>query len=427
MEIENVFVFDTETTGQKGVPLWNDKNRVIQICAYHPHSGEMFMKLISYGPNFYIAPDNISIHKITPADLEASGEPPKEVLMGFLDFIEKNKKGRPWMVAHSATFDHNVIRKMLYLILDRCYGRGGVELEWDLFCSLRFFRSEHPDLELITEPKDKPYALGSLCERFLGEKPEGLHNAAVDVKMLARLFLEIIVPSGVDLTKYLVTKSPYESVRMTKLRQVPYYAEYRTNLIADQIRNAFALQADQFPDKDYRELIHPDGLFTVAHVMIYGKMRYLQTIKNKKTLTAEEKCEWYEICRHVELLLRSPPINLSCDATIAALVCFVAEVDIVDLMFHTMRENGNTNFFPTQRGLPIAFMPAKVTEHEARLLESEAGWGSISEMVADYKVNGRTIGAVVQQFNNLVAPDLINQSQTHNLGKIIEDFLEYCG
>lgn len=192
-----LFVLDTETTGNKGVPLWSASNRLLQLVTFHPKSGDWFIRYVNYTDDFYIPHDNGLIHNITLADLKNNGFPLEVVLTEWLDWMKARivDNNVPLIVAHNAAFDRNVIRKALrHSELQMSFGKGAKRWSWRWFDSLLAFRVLYPKLPDFYEPKDKPYSLTTLTQHFLKIKTTKMHNAETDVKMLHQLFTEFIVP-----------------------------------------------------------------------------------------------------------------------------------------------------------------------------------------------------------------------------------------
>lgn len=418
-------VTDTETSGQSGLPIWHKDNRVIQIVSEHPQTGEVFKRLINYGPDFYLAPKNVNIHKIGILDLQNKGVPPEEALDEFLEFQNSHCGDEPFWISHNATFDWNMIRIMLARYKGISFGRGASEWRVKVFCTLLFFKTEFPDLQYLSKPEDRPYSLSKLYSHFFKEKKEDAHNALVDVQMLTRLFREIILPMGKDLNKYCINRKPEESARMTLIKHIPYFAEFRVYQIANEIRKAFMVQGNEFGFVDYRKFLPSDNLCAVAHLLLYGQMRHLQNTLGKKKLDPQERCEWFEVLRHIEVFLREPPISITSDSVIANMLAHVAGVDIVDLAFHTMKENGDPDFFPTCKGTPLAYRPLQVSADEARFLYKDGGWGSLSDMVADYVVNAKTSVAMAHEINQYLRPDLLRHNDSQDVATILNEALKY--
>lgn len=405
---KSYFFVDVETSGQKGMPIWNPKARVIQLSAYHPHTDTWYNRLVKYDDNFFVPAGSVAIHRISSLDLINGGFSPVEVMRGFLDFLEeKSEGGDQILVAHNASFDRNMIRKMINQYLKLSYGRGAGDWKAVFFDTLVAFRTIHPELELYSKPSGQPYSLSSLARTFFGKAAMSgtFHNAETDVKTLYRLFMEKLLPKCPILQtsdwrncKFFI--KPRDSRRLILVSQLQGFGIHRTILLCDEILNpafaneVFSCPHDSIERKFYESCITTHGLLTTAHIFVYGYMRYRQVLRIKRVqmvpLQNEDRNTWYEICRHVEVMLRSPPLNIACDSTIANVLSCISMHDIVDLAFHTMKEDGSKSFFPTMRGEPISYGKWKdyILPDEGIFLTREFGWGTIHEMLQDYLNRG---------------------------------------
>jgi DNA polymerase III epsilon subunit-like protein len=205
-----VFILDTETTGHKGVPIWHSSNRLIQLVTYHPKSNEWFNRYIYHGDDFYIPPNSGKIHNITMTDLKNNGLPLKTVLEEWITWMNSHLNDKvPVIVAHNATFDRNVLRKAFrHSEFGESLGKGGSRWSWKWFDSLLAFRVLYPELSERYEPKDKPYSLVTLCQHFFGITSAKFHNAEVDVKMLYKLFNEMILPKIRSMDDFILSIEP---------------------------------------------------------------------------------------------------------------------------------------------------------------------------------------------------------------------------
>jgi hypothetical protein len=155
-------------------------------------------------------------------------------------------------------------------------------------------------------------------------------------------------------------------------------------------------------------------------------MRYRQFIRQQHGGgKGADLNEWFEICAHCEILLREPPLNINCDTTISLILSLLCGVDIVDLTLHTMREDGNKQFFPPLRATKRAFYPLKISDEEASFLLQEHGWGTIGEMLACYLTSPVTIKGLQDKFNECVCPNVLDQRQIADLDQIFKQMLKY--
>lgn len=162
-------VFDTETTGLD--PLTGD--RVIELAAIEivnlMPTGRQFHTLID--PERDVPPEASRVHGFTRADLE--GKPKfAEVAGEFLAFA-----GDSPLVAHNAPFDFGFLdaefARMKRPPLNRARMVDTVALA----------RARFPGL---------PNSLDALCRRFgIDLSARTTHNALLDVKLLAEVYLEL--------------------------------------------------------------------------------------------------------------------------------------------------------------------------------------------------------------------------------------------
>ena len=383
------FILDTETSGRTGIPLWDPANRILQICILHTESDDVFKHYFKYDDGFVVTPESTNIHGISNLTLESEGVSPKIVLRRMLEWVAERSPD-PEVIAHNASFDRDVIRIALLRELDETFGIGGRELNWRWYCSVLAAREVLPEPGLEFFPAEKPYSLGVLYEFYFKEKLSGAHNAVVDVKGLWRLYRETILPkiTTEEIKEKYRIGVPDKHLRCALVKSVPGYAEKRTGDLAKHLCREFAQEGAISGTFDFSKFIHPLGLLTIGHLVLYGQMRYLQKIRSKEAagviLTVKDQCVWFEIAKSVETLLRES-LKICSDRVLGELIAKVCNRDIVDLMFHTASEDGTLQFFPTMRGEPISYLPLKISAREGKSLLEERGWGTISEIVAAWQ------------------------------------------
>lgn len=154
--------YDTETTGIK-----SDKDRVIELAAYDPTTGESLVILIN--PQMPIPAEATAVHKITD---EMVAEAPlfKEIIPRFLDFCA----GDVILIAHNNdAFDIHFLREEF-----RRSGHG-LPSNWRFFDTLKWARRYRPDL-----PR---HSLQFLREVY-GFEANNAHRALDDVMILHQVF-----------------------------------------------------------------------------------------------------------------------------------------------------------------------------------------------------------------------------------------------
>jgi DNA polymerase III epsilon subunit-like protein len=384
-----VFILDTETSGRKGIPLWHPLNRLLQICILHEGSSDVFKHYIKYDDGFFITPESTKIHGISNSTIEAEGVSPKVALSNMLVWVKQRQSCSlpPEVIAHNASFDRNVLRVAMHRFMGLDFGKWAEEWDWIWYCTVTAARELLPEPGLELFPNEQPYSLGVLYNFYFKETPAGLHNAVEDVKALSRVYNELILPKLTTpeiKEKYRIGTPPDKHFRCALVKSVPGYKDDRTGKIAEYLCREFSQEGDRSGIVDFSNFIHPLGLLMLGHLVLYGKMRHMQKIRRKEAqgggVGGKEECTWFDIARSVERVLREE-IRIRSDSVIAELVARVCNCDVVDLLFHTAREDKTLQFFPTMRGEPISYLPLKVSDNEAQLLLSEHGWGTINEII----------------------------------------------
>jgi PD-(D/E)XK nuclease superfamily len=219
--------------------------------------------------------------------------------------------------------------------------------------------------------------------------------------------------------------------RLTLLSMIPGFGPWRCTQIVDAVNQSFITEGnrdhDQGPDStDYTLFCAPRKLFTVAHLLIYGKMRFRQKARQRRIMKEKTELsdhnEWYEICQNIELLLRE--IGISSDETICNLLSMVCGMDVLDLSLHTMKEDGSMDFFPCLRGDPVAFKPILTAstdpKGDALCLLKHMGVGTFGEIVSLFKTKGPADEDNVQiEINGCLSRPI------YNLRDIIENEIRF--
>lgn len=384
-----MFALDTETSGRPGIPLWHSQNRLLQVCIFHIESGDVFKHYVKYKDAFIIPPESTKIHGISNLTIESHGLDPERVLNDMLEWVKQRTKvgERPFIFAHNAEFDRNVLRVAILKYLGKEFGKGDREWNWDWFCTCLAARELLPEIDMEYEPKQKPFSLPNLCEHFFKERPSDLHNAVRDVQILTRLFKEVLLPRlPEDKSRFMIhdIKRP----RTTLLMNLPGIGIKRAKILADVLASEFLHEGDVSGLIDFSKFIHPPNLLMVGHLMMYGQMRYLQKIRQKEAikepLTMDDECTWFEIARHIEILLRTTLWGIS-DRYVCEILAWVCNRDVVDLVFHTAKEDGTLSFFPTMPGRPVSFLPLEISEREAAKLYEDNRWATLGDILAEFQ------------------------------------------
>jgi len=209
-----VLVFDTETTG-----LPQSYNAELTDFAKWPHIVQLSFLLydteakvvleyidsiIRVGPEVIISPESIAIHQITPARSQSEGVPIVEALAVF----EKTLIEADLIVGHNISFD----KKMLMVELLRhqlpnffYFAKGSTSVstsgssttssrreQYAEYCTMKQ-TTELCALSAVNKTTGKTYCkyptLSELHEHLFKSKPNGVHNAMIDVLVCLRCYI----------------------------------------------------------------------------------------------------------------------------------------------------------------------------------------------------------------------------------------------
>jgi DNA polymerase-3 subunit epsilon len=202
-----VLVFDTETTG-----LPQSYNAELTDFAKWPHIVQLSFLLydteakvvleyidsiIRVGPEVIISPESIAIHQITPARSQTEGVPIVEALAVF----EKTLIEADLIVGHNISFD----KKMLMVELLRhqlpnffYFAKGTSSTnssrreQYAEYCTMKQM-TELCALPAVNKNTGKTYCkyptLTELHEHLFKSKPNGVHNAMIDVLVCLRCYI----------------------------------------------------------------------------------------------------------------------------------------------------------------------------------------------------------------------------------------------
>lgn len=172
-------IFDLETTGFAPMPTFSNYHRIVQICAMCLETQAFFAEFVDPGaeiPKASTATHNILTNHIRKAPDTLTV---MERMAKFFNFAAYEEVQ---MIAHNCRwFDKPILLKE--------YLSEGAEVPpnmtfWD---TLPWFRKNFAGLP-------KGYSLGALHQYFFKKEILNAHRADADVKALARLYVEIVVP-----------------------------------------------------------------------------------------------------------------------------------------------------------------------------------------------------------------------------------------
>lgn len=388
-----IFVFDTETKGFQGIPLYHPLNELIQISVLDLHTHEKFRRYCK-PDNPIIVPENYNIHKISPAILESSGIPTAQVLSELDQFLRKDGMEKQIvLVAHNCSFDAFILMKEYLLKCGKFHGfHRHSKLDFLFLDSLGAMRTLFPELADQYWPKEKPYSMETLMEHFYPRVDiNNTHNADFDVQILSCLFVNKIYPRlGSDWKTwpfFLNFSSIPAAPSNTLVTEVPGFGQYRTKLLLQAV--------DRYFREDAGLPGIPISLFRCRHLLEYGHRRYLEYRSGLPAKSNTGQMEhWKFICREVELLCRTTPkLMLHSDSVITELLSRVANLTTFDFSFFTAPEPDPRHppgmppvvFFPTLAGEPESYLPLVVKPHEARNLYEQLNLKTFNEVFVDFK------------------------------------------
>lgn len=414
------FLVDVETTGCAGIPAYSDINRVLQICCLHHASGDVFNRICNPGLGA-IPLKSVECHRITH-EQAMQFNPLEDVMDDFLQWVkEKEPQGsRVCMVAHNAPFDRRLIYKALGVAR---VGEDGEKLGWVWVDTLKVARDLYPGLSRRFWPAQRPYSLGNLV-RHLNVMEDGIagaHNAEADVRALGELFFKAILPKGTPASIHPLPGGP---TRRRKLSDVEGFGKWRVAQLVKQINYYLG---ERFHDSEGDDLMLMEGPLpvptnehycTVAHVImlgihlcLYGPVRWssdeeeegadptkrappAKRVKRPREDSRPEPLDldslpdmsWFNICKAVETLLRSPPLDIHSDAHICALLAAMCGVTEETLCFNTMRDSGLREFFPCTGRTPIAYLPLELTQGQCDAIYKATGAKSATELDGKFEL-----------------------------------------
>ena len=277
-------VFDLETTGFRGLPIFSSMNRIIQIACkditnrYPPFA-------------FFVDPDMQDI----PPMSSAVNHILKEQVTGCKSFsvvfqemlnhfeIEKWRSVR--MISHNGTFfDEPVLRRHV---------NNRIPINIHFFDSLPFMRNNYPEL--------KTYTLTDLYKTFYGTVFDSSHRADADVNALVRLYNDYIHPKLLDGTAV--------SVKKKDLKSIKYISYYRSRVIletlhgvqtVEHLREYFSTSIGSF-DSFMREILNMNDISHRMSIVLelYGYERMYREVTAPIALEGSmNEVEYYVRCRY---------------------------------------------------------------------------------------------------------------------------------
>lgn len=379
-----LFVIDTETTGSVGIPFWNSRNVIIQLCIMDIECKDIFNKYTKPSENLddlVIPLENLQKHKISKQTIQNEGYLVSEVLDESRNFKNKRNGKKIVNIGHNVEFDYNMIMKTHYTARGESFGRGCEEDEEYYFDTLKCFKDLYPEIGKIFFARDAPYRLSSLVQYLIPVvNMEGAHNAMVDVIATSILFTKFLYPrmpkSFEQWGKWLVShplRNSHPSATLVKdISGFGAGRVYKLNTACKQLFQSFV-------SEDIKNLCVPDGLFTANYLLHYAYVKLSEHCRFH-----DQSDTWLLICQELEMLLRKE-LDIYSDKIIVSLLSKVCNCTELDFVFHTYRELENKLLFPSLPGTAISFLPMQISDEEAQQIMKVFGCRTISELYADRK------------------------------------------
>ena len=187
--------FDIETSG-----LRSDQDRIVEIAAFSPNSGQGFDKLVH--PGMPIPAEVSKIHGITD-EMVADALPFAKIAEEFCQFCQSQEDAEPLLIAHNCFgFDQHFLRAE--------FVRAGFPAPtWRYLDSLKWARKYRPDL---------PRHGLQFLRQVYGVEANQAHRAMEDVLVLRSVF-ELMID---DLPLALVAELMSETTQVVAVKTMPF-------------------------------------------------------------------------------------------------------------------------------------------------------------------------------------------------------------
>lgn len=382
-----VFVFDIETKGFQGIPLFNKRNEMIQLSVTNLHTKETFQHYCK--PVYpYVTPENFAIHRISKEILETRGVDTKEVLSKLDEFLYKDGNDKQIiMVAHNCAFDCFILMKEYLLRAGEFKGfRGFENSPFIFFDSLEAMRELYPELTRKYWPTEKPFKLETLMAHFFPYIDiEESHNADFDVKMLCGIFTTLIFPKlplDHNEWKFSINKAIRTDPPCNKLvRNVTGFGDYRVRLLYEAVFPYFHSMRSEKPT----DVCLPFSLiqFSCRHLQEYAFRQYKHELTHSKETP---QYVWSHIVRTLETLMRTTEkLTIHSDTVLVEILAAVCNLTTFDLVYCAHNPETGKPLFPSMPGDPISYFPLNFNEEDAKYVCQEMQLRTFNEIYADYK------------------------------------------
>ena len=288
-------IYDLETTGFQGLPMFCDAHQILQICAYcieYDKTYESFVKPIGIKE---IPPQSTAIHNIT----EPGSKDIKTVFQELLNFFGNPDEMR--FVAHNNNyFDELILRRAL---------NNEIPENIVFFDTLPYLRKNMPG--------KKSYRLGDLYENLYNKPLENAHDARADVYALAKIFNDYIKIEDKEASP---KRRRIEEITKDVLTSIRFIGDYRARLIIENTSlDTVTKFKSHWANKDAKELDH--FLFHIVRIKDVTQRRFVvaetlgltvwdDNIMSQNMHSIHDDIEYYVLFRYYPNLVNDKTKNL---------------------------------------------------------------------------------------------------------------------
>lgn len=414
------FIFDTETTGFYGCPVFHKNHQILQIACIDICSQDEFDEYID-NPDAIIVEQSSKVHGITTEILKSNdAKSPLEVMKKFLLWVyERAGDNLVVFFAHNALFDFFMLLKTLPV---DC-GKEGKHLKFIVVDTLDIIKFFYPDIKynaFLPEYQDKicnskPHCLPSLSRYFFGGNYQNLHNAIVDCRELEKIVMNFILPHVVmdlhgDKSKVKGLIKPrdlYPSTpsMLTKLRDVKYIRGFVKSFLP--IVNAI------YEKHGMNHLMTTNNLISVFDIYTYGALKHKE---DSKTFPISDP--WLGIIIQVETLMRTI-IGIYTDDIHCELFGLMTNRSSLEFALNTTVEGTDQPLYPSLAGNPVSYLPFIFSPLLSEKLLNELGIRTAHEFYLDFHFSKLPLKKWV---NFTLSKLKVNASDAFSEGECEENF-----
>ena len=209
-------IYDLETSGFRGMPMFSAYHKILQICAKCLDTGQVFSAFVNPQFRGNLPPHSTNIHNIAKADV-VNAQPIDIVLRDMYNFFKFDDYVSVEMIAHNNDYFDKLIIMKEYKTLKTPEQVPNNVVFWD---SLPWLRANYKGLE--------SYRLEDLYQYFYKVPIANAHRADADVDALARIYIDKIAPKrivGTTTEEEMMFKVVYDMC----LVSVRFIGPYRAN------------------------------------------------------------------------------------------------------------------------------------------------------------------------------------------------------